>query len=215
MLKKNSDGTYSFKMPASDVTVAAVFAKQTAADLPFTDVSENDWFCGDVKYVYENGLMNGTSDTTFAPAGITSRGMIVSILYRLENEPAVEGNCPFADVKDGSYYENAITWANANGIVAGYNDKEFGPNDSITREQLSAILYRYADFKGYDVTAKADLSKFTDYNKISSYAVDAVAWANAEGFVNGGGNNLINPTGNAERAQAAAILHRFCNAMSE
>lgn len=210
-LTKNSDSTYQFKMPSSDVTISAVFVKKAQEAMPFTDVAEKDWFYGDVKYVYENGLMNGTEKTSFTPAGTATRGMIVAILYRLENEPAVAGDCPFADVKAGSYYEDAITWAAANGITNGYSKSEYGPDNAITREQMAAFLYRYADYKGYDVTKKAELTKFADQGEISSYAADAIAWANANCLVNGVGDNLLNPKGNAERAQVAAMLHRFCD----
>ena len=155
-------------------------------------------------------LMKGTSVTTFSPNLTTTRSMIVTILYRLENEPSVSGKCPFSDVKSGSYYENAITWAAANGIVGGYGEGKFGPDDNITREQMAAILYRYAQYKGYDVSDKADLGKFTDSGKIGAWAADAMAWANANALVNGVSATILNPQGEATRAQVAAILHRFC-----
>lgn len=182
----------------------------TGGENPFTDVSENDWFFEDVINVYYMELMKGTSVTTFSPNLTTTRSMIVTILYRLENEPSVSGKCPFSDVKSGSYYENAITWAAANGIVGGYGEGKFGPDDNITREQMAAILYRYAQYKGYDVSDKADLGKFTDSGKIGAWAADAMAWANANALVNGVSATILNPQGEATRAQVAAILHRFC-----
>ena len=178
--------------------------------LKFIDVSSTDWFYEDVRYAFENQLMEGTSDTTFSPALATTRGMIVAILYRLEGEPSVAGACPFDDVQPGSYYEKAITWAAGNQIVEGYGNGKFGPDDDITREQMAAILYRYAAYKGCDVTAAADLSKFTDSDRISAYAVQSVSWATAAGLLAGNDGGLLDPTGKALRCQVAAILHRFC-----
>ena len=177
---------------------------------PFSDVKEADWFYGDAAFVAAKSLMSGTSATTFAPYENTSRGMIVTILYRLEGQPAVTGANPFDDVQSGKYYESAIIWAAQNGIVSGYGNGKFGPDDDITREQMAAILYNYAKYKGYDMTATADLSKFADNSKISTYAVTAMSWANAGGLVTGKGNGILDPQGNAERCQVAAILHRFC-----
>ena len=182
--------------------------------LPFVDVNVNDWFYNDVVYVYENGLMNGTSATTFAPYGITTRGQIVTILWRLEGQPAVSGACPFTDVAVGSYYETAITWAAANGIVTGYDATTFGPDDQITREQMAAILYRYAMGKQLASPALTDnLAVFTDADKISAYAVEAMNWAVGQGLINGMGDGTVAPQGQAIRAQAAAILHRFCETL--
>lgn len=194
-------------------TVYAKWNKEnpnTGAELPFTDVKEADWSYEDIAYVYEKGLMQGTSTTTFSPKMTTSRGMIVTILYRLAGEPAVSGSCPFDDVKSGSYYEKAITWAAANKIVSGYGDGKFGADDPITREQMATILYRFAEFMGYDVSAKANLSGYTDAGNISAYAKDALAWANANNLVNGVSTTELAPQGKATREQVAAILHRFC-----
>ena len=185
----------------------------TGFENPFTDVSENDWFFNDVKFVYQNGLMNGTSATTFSPEGTTSRGMIVTILWRMAGSPDMEDKIwgyPFADVDATAYYGTAVYWARLNGIAGGYDDATFGPNDPITREQMAAILYRYAQYKGYDVSAKADLNKFTDADEISNYALEALQWANAEGLINGKGDGVLDPKGQATRAEAAAILMRFC-----
>lgn len=177
---------------------------------PFTDVSENDWFYNDVNYVYSKGMMNGMSETEFAPDYTTTRGMLVTMLYRLEGEPAVSGASGFADVSSDRYYANAVAWAAANGIVNGYSSTQFAPEDAITREQMAVILHRYAAYKGYDVSARADLSGFADSGKINSWAADAMSWANAAGLINGMGDNTLNPTGNALRSQIAALLHRFC-----
>lgn len=185
----------------------------TGFENPFTDVSESDWFFNDVKFVYQNGLMNGTSATTFSPEGTTSRGMIVTILWRMAGSPDMEDKIwgyPFADVDATAYYGTAVYWARLNGIAGGYDDATFGPNDPITREQMAAILYRYAQYKGYDVSAKADLNKFTDADEISNYALEALQWANAEGLINGKGDGVLDPKGQATRAEAAAILMRFC-----
>lgn len=131
------------------------------------------------------------------------------ILYRLEGEPTVSGTCPFDDVKSGMYYEDAITWAAANGIVKGYGDNKFGPDDEITREQMVALLYRYATYKGYDISGRNSLVAFTDTEKISSYALDNIKWAVDAGLVNGKGNGILDPLGNSKRCEIAAILHRF------
>ena len=182
--------------------------------LPFTDVLPSDWFYNDVVYVYENGLMNGMTATTFGPYGNTTRGQIVTILWRLEGQPAVVGACPFTDVAAGSYYEQAITWAAANGIVTGYDATTFGPDDQITREQMAAILYRYAQGKQLASPALIDhLAAFTDAGNVSAYAVEAMNWAVSQGLINGMGDGTVAPQGQAIRAQAAAILHRFCDTL--
>lgn len=181
----------------------------TSENLPFTDVSTRDWFYDDVKFVSEKGIMNGTSRNTFGPNLAITRGMIVTILYRMEGEPAITKDCPFTDVKSGSYYEKGVSWASENDIVSGYGNGMFGPNDEITREQLAAILFRYAQHKKFDVSAKTDLTGYADYNKVSAWASNALNWANANGLVNGAGRNSLNPKGYATRCQSAAILHRF------
>ena len=208
--------TYTFERVKGDHTIEAVFMKatgnpQTGVDVPFTDVSETDWFYEDVAYVYTNNLMNGTSTTMFSPNTTTTRGMIVTILYRLEGEPSVSDNCHFADVKSGSYYEKAITWAAAKGIVSGYGNNQFGPDDPITREQMAVILFRYAQYKGLDVSAGEDTNilSYSDALDISEYAFPAMQWICGESILNGSDGNLM-PRGSATRAQVAAILHRFC-----
>lgn len=175
----------------------------------FIDVNTGDWFADAVNYVVNKGLMAGVSETTFGPSIDTTRGMIVTILYRLENEPTA-GTANFNDVASGQYYANAVAWASANNIVSGYGDGNFGPNDAITREQLVAILFRYAEYKGYDLTKRADLSAFADETSISEYAVDAMSWANAMGLVSGVSDTMIAPTNRAVRAQVAMIFMSFC-----
>ena len=183
----------------------------TYSKLPFSDVRIADWFYNDVKYVYEKGMMSGTAADVFAPNATTTRAMIVTILYRLEGSPAVTGTSAFVDVPTGQWYTDAVNWAAANQIVNGTSATTFAPNDSITREQMAAILYRYAQYKGYDVTKKADLSGYSDNGQISAYAKDALAWANAAKLINGVTNTTLAPQGNATRAQVSAILHRFCD----
>lgn len=180
-----------------------------AADSTFSDVKTLDWFYNDVKYVCEKGLMRGTSSNTFSPKATTTRGMIVTILYRMTGEPAVTGMCSFKDVAAGAYYEKPVIWAAENEIVGGYSASTFDPDGAITREQMAAILYRYAKFCGYDVTASAEIDMFSDAGTVSSYALTAMKWASAEGLINGSGSKL-DPQGSATRAQVAAILTRFC-----
>ena len=176
---------------------------------PFTDVSEKDWFYGDVMFVYENGLMLGTSKTLFSPHGTAMRGMMATILWRMEGSPVPKGKNSFTDVEAGKWYADAITWTTENGIFAGYGKDKFCPDDPITREQLAAIFYRYADYKGYDLTVKGDLDKFKDADKITDYAKTAMQWAVGSGLVKGKSGNLLDPQGTATRAEIAAMLHRF------
>ena len=176
---------------------------------PFTDISEKDWFYGDVMFVYENGLMLGTSKTLFSPHGTAMRGMMATILWRMEGSPVPKGKNSFTDVEAGKWYADAITWTAENGIFAGYGKDKFCPDDPITREQLAAIFYRYADYKGYDLTVKGDLDKFKDADKITDYAKTAMQWAVGSGLVNGKSGNLLDPQGTATRAEIAAMLHRF------
>ena len=176
---------------------------------PFTDVSEKDWFYGDVMFVYENGLMLGTSKTLFSPYGTATRGMMATILWRMEGSPAPKGKNSFTDVGAGKWYADAITWTAENGIFAGYGKDKFGPDDPITREQLAAIFYRYADYKGYDLTVKGNLDKFKDADKITDYAKTAMQWAVGSSLVKGKSGNLLDPQGTATRAEIAAMLHRF------
>lgn len=176
---------------------------------PFTDVKERDWFYENVRYVYENKLFAGVSDTEFAPNTEMTRAMLVTVLYRAEGEPAITRNIPFADIDMNEYYANAVIWAAANGIVNGYDENTFAPNDNITREQIAAIMERYADFKGADTTQTGDLSQFTDEADISDWARDNVSWAVGAGLISGKGDGILDPLGNATRAEVAAILQRF------
>lgn len=200
----------SVKLDAN-TTVYAKWTETPVSSLPFGDVKSGDWFYNDVKYVYEKGMMAGTAADVFAPNATTTRAMIVTILYRLEGSPAVTGTSSFVDVPAGQWYTDAVNWAAANQIVKGTSATTFAPNDSITREQMAAILYRYAQYKGYDVTKKADLSGYSDNGQVSAYAKDALAWANAAKLINGVTNTTLAPQGNATRAQVSAILHRFCD----
>lgn len=205
-LTENRDGTYSFTMPNG---AANVYARFSGSGLPFADVPSGSWYYDDVAYVYDTGLMTGLTATTFGPNLSTTRGMIVTILWRMENEPAAKHGCPFADVRRGSYYEQAIAWASENGIVTGFDASTFAPDRAITREQLAAILFRFAAYRGMDaVTLRETLSSFQDQAAISVYAVSALNWAVGEGLMQGTGDKL-EPTGNATRAQVAAMLRRF------
>lgn len=198
---------YTFTMPAGNVTIEADFS-EAVKQLPFKDVSKTDWYYEAAKYVYDEGMMSGTADDLFSPNISTTRGMIVTILYRLEKEPTVS-NSSFSDVSENAYYAKAVAWAATENIVGGYGDGKFGPEDPITREQLAAILYRYAQYKGTNNSNTADLSVFTDAASISEYAEDAMRFAVGNGIMNGNGDGTINPTGTATRAEAAQMLMNF------
>ena len=210
---KKSDTVYTFTMPASAVKVGVSYVKatETPSETKFNDVSANDWFASAVDYVTGKGMMNGTADNTFSPKANTTRGMVVTVLYRLENQPSTAA-ASFTDVASGAYYANAVAWANANGIVSGYGSGKFGPNDKVTREQLAAILYRYAQYKKYDVSVGEDTNilSYNDAQSISSYAIPAIQWACGAGVVTGKSGNKLDPKGNATRAEVAAMLMRFC-----
>lgn len=177
--------------------------------LPFTDVKKDSWYENDVRFVFRNGLMVGTDETTFRPQSPTTRGMIVTILYRLEDEPPISCYNPFRDVPAGKYYSGAVEWALYHDIVYGYTQDKFGPNDSVTREQLATFLFRYAMDKDYSTSDWADLSGFVDANKISNYADIPMRWAVGAGLLYGKENRTLDPRGKATRAEVAAILHRF------
>ena len=191
--------------PAVDNTKPASDSKPK---LPFTDVSTSDWFYSDVMFVYENGLFSGTDSRSFSPNASMTRAMLVTVLYRLEGEPAGTGSSSFSDVSSGSYYEKAVAWAAANGIVTGTGSTSFSPDAKVTREQLAAILYRYAQYKKLGTDAGAKLDSFSDAGNVSGYASEALSWAVSEGLINGASGRLM-PKGDATRAQVAAILHRF------
>ena len=210
---KKNDTVYTFTMPASAVKVGVSYVKatETPSETKFNDVSANDWFASAVDYVTGKGMMNGTADNTFSPKANTTRGMVVTVLYRLENQPSTSA-ASFTDVASGAYYANAVAWANANGIVSGYGSGKFGPNDKVTREQLAAILYRYAQYKKYDVSVGEDTNilSYDDAQSISTYAIPAIQWACGAGVVTGKSGSKLDPKGNATRAEVAAMLMRFC-----
>lgn len=183
-------------------------ASKPEVKLPFTDVSTSDWFYDDVAFVYKNGLFSGTDSRSFSPNASMTRAMLVTVLYRLEGEPTVTGRSSFTDVRSGAYYEKAVIWAAANGIVTGTDSTSFSPDTKVTREQLAAILYRYAQYRKLDTDASAKLNSFTDADSVSAYASEALGWAVSEGLINGASGKLM-PKGDATRAQVAAILHRF------
>ena len=212
---QQADGTYTFVMPDGQVTVEVTFLQGEATDLPFSDVTESDWFYDAVTYAYENGLMDGVGTGLFAPNSETTRAQLVTILYRLAGQPAPSGDSGFSDVETGIWYTDAVAWAAQNGIVNGVSDTQFAPGDDITREQLAVILYRYATYQGYDVSQRADLSGFVDAGTISTYAQEALSWANAQGLVLGFEDDSLRPQGNASRAQIAAVLMRFCQTVAE
>ena len=183
-------------------------ASKPEVKLPFTDVSTSDWFYDDVAFVYKNGLFSGTDSRSFSPNASMTRAMLVTVLYRLEGEPTVTGRSSFTDVRSGAYYEKAVIWAAANGIVTGTDSTSFSPDAKVTREQLAAILYRYAQYRKLDTDASAKLNSFTDADSVSAYASEALGWAVSESLINGASGKLM-PKGDATRAQVAAILHRF------
>ena len=192
--------------PGTPVTPAKPAAP---VGLPFADVSGSDWFYNDVRYVYEKGIMDGTGADRFSPNAPLTRAMIVTILYRMAGSPSVSGSSDFTDVAAGKWFAKAVAWAAANGIVNGYGSGLFGPNDPVTREQLAAILYRYAVYGGMTaVTLEENLGSFADTAQLSAYAIQAMNWAVGQGLINGSGSNLV-PKAQATRAQVAAIIHRY------
>lgn len=200
---------YTINSVKENIEVKVIFAKKT--ELPFTDVIESDWFFENVKYAYENGLFNGVSETEFGPQIEMTRAMLVTVLYRAEGEPAVNKSVPFADVDENAYYASAVIWAQQNGIVNGVAENAFAPDDNITREQIAAIMFRYAQYKGYDVSVgeNTNILSYTDAKDISEYAVSAMQYAVGSGLMKGKTESTINPLDNATRAEVAAILQRF------
>lgn len=174
----------------------------------FYDVTQSDWFAGDVAYAVDKGLMNGTDAHHFSPGVTMTRGMAVTLLYRLAGAPSVSGNS-FSDVKTSDWYGPAVQWASQNGIVSGYGGGRFGPNDTLTRQQFAAILYRYAQYKHYDTSISGDLSQYSDRGSVSSYAREAVTWAVGKNLISGTSSTTLTPGGSATRAQGVAILRRF------
>ena len=184
--------------------------KDSNNGIPFTDVPSSAWYGNAVKYIYDNNIIKGLNDYTFSPKSNLTRGMMVTILYRMEGSPKVTGVSNFTDVKDsGKYYYKAVKWASDKKIVSGYNNGNFGPTDNITREQLAVILYKYAKYKKKDVSKTNDLSAFSDAGKVASYALKQVKWAVASGVITGS-NGKLNPKGNATRAEVAAMMEKYC-----
>lgn len=204
---RRSGSEYKFTMPDSDVRVSARFVRDTGA-LPFNDVNAGDWFYDYVEYVYNNGIMDGVDNGVFSPNTETTRGMVVTILYRLAGEPNVRGGNDFSDVASGAYYADAVTWASNAGIVNGTSATTFSPNALVTREQFAAMLYRYMSYIGEDVSASTNLNRYTDAGSVSAYAETAMSWAVAEGIINGRTATTLAPAGNCTRAEVAAMITR-------
>ena len=208
-LTDKGDGKYTFTMPASRVTVEASF---TPAPLPFEDVAPGAWYEGAVRYVYLHDIMEGMSATTFQPNGTLSRAMAVQIFFNLEGQPDISGEnlgYPYEDVNAQAWYGDAVYWARITGVATGYGDGTFQPGDSITRQEFAQMLYNYAKYKGYDLTAEGDLSTFPDANSIADWAEAAMRWANGNELINGHDDGTLEPGGTATRAQAASILMKF------
>lgn len=183
-------------------------AASAAGSLPFTDVKASDWYYDAAQYVYENGMMSGTGTDTFSPGGTTTRGMIVTVLHSMEGTPSASGK-EFSDVPADQWYSKAVAWASANGIVSGYENGTFGPNNAVTREQMATILYGYAQYKGYDTSASGSIDGFADAGQVSGYAKQPLSWAVGAGLISGVGGNSLSPKGNATRGQIAVILMSF------
>ncbi|MDD4753421.1 MAG: cadherin-like beta sandwich domain-containing protein [Desulfitobacteriaceae bacterium] len=216
---KNVDGTYSFTMPSGDITVNALFTEiatviptvlpEKPPALPFVDVEKSDWYYHSVDYVYRNQWFAGATEEHFEPNTPMSRAMLVTVLWRLEGQADINVNQVFLDVPPGEYYAKGVDWANSQEIVQGYGNGTFGPLDNITREQMALILYKFAQFKGYDTSATTNLDSFHDASQVSPWAVDAVKWAVASQILSGKGSGTLDPSGPATRAEVASILTRF------
>ena len=211
-LERVSDSRFTFEMPRSKVTVEATFVEVEEENvLPFRDVDVDDWFYDAVVYAYENGLMAGTGEATFSPSGTTTRGQIVTILWRLAGSPQVDYLMDFSDVDPAAWYGEAVRWASSLGIASGYGDGRFGPDDPITREQLAVMLYQYAWNMGYDLTGGGmALREYGNYDRISGWALEALDWAVNAGIISGTGDSALSPQGRATRAQTAVMLQKFC-----
>ena len=211
-LKDKGDGRFTFTMPASKVTVEAVFtALEQEEEQPlFSDVAEDDWYYDAVAYVAENGIMSGTDGSRFSPNGTLTRAMLSQILYAMEDKPAVSGAATFSDVAAGAWYADAVNWTAAQGIVAGMGENSFAPDAPVTREQLSLILYGYARYKGYDTSASVSLSGYADRDSVAVWAADSMGWAVSEGLISGRPGGYLDPAGTATRAEVAQILMNFC-----
>lgn len=230
---EDKDNKYTFRMANCDVTVTVTFKEEgkttedtdkeedkddestETTELNFTDVKESDWFFKGVEYVVDKGIMSGVSENEFAPSGKLTRAMLVQMLYNMESRPACDAENAFMDVPVGQWYTDAVIWANDEKIVSGMGEGLFAPNMEITREQMVAMLYNYAKYKGYDVTASTDLSKFADNASVSTWAQPAMQWAVAEGYISGMGDNQLAPQGTATRAEIASVIMRFMEATAE
>lgn len=214
-LDEEKDGTYTFTMPDSAVTVKATFTEMTQIELPFVDVPADIWYEDGVYYVYQHGLMDGTSSITFSPDMTTTRSMVATILWRLEGSPVVDYAVPFDDVDLDSWYGEAVRWAASEGIITGYGNNKFGPDDLITREQMATMLHRYAQYKGYDVSIgeNTNILSYTDAADVGEYAIPAMQWAVGAEIINGTSDHTLSPEGDATRAEVAVILMRFCEGL--
>ena len=201
------DGKYTFTQPGVKVTIDVTFVPE---EWPFVDVAESDWFFQAVKYVFERGIMVGTSDTTFEPQSSVTRGQVVQMLYNLEGQPTVTGEDGFTDVQAKDWWYNAVVWASQNEVVSGYGDGTFQPKRNISRQEFAQMLFNYAKFKGYDLTATGDLTKFPDGGDVAGWAETAMQWANGNELINGHADTgKLDPLGTTVRAQAASILTKF------
>lgn len=211
-------GTYTYTQPSGTVTITVTFAEKAEEPQPapvteiFEDLVPGAWYEDAVQYAYDNGLLTGTSVTTFAPDAVTTRGMVVSVLHRLAGSPAAEEDAAFDDVDASAWYGEAVRWAVSEGIVNGYSDTAFGPDDAVTREQLAAMLQSFSTWRGDADGTRSDLSGYEDASAVSGWALDAVEWANAQGLLNGTSATTLAPQGQATRAQVAAMLQRFLSA---
>lgn len=193
------------------LTIAVVPISANAVSMRFNDVPTNAWYADSVQFVYEKGLMSGVGAGKFNPNGNTTRGQLVTILYRLEGNPSVSGGIAFTDVNPNDYFSKAVQWASANKIVSGVGNNKFAPNSAITREQMVTILYRYSEYKRYDTSKAISIAKFADFSKISKYALSAMRWANVSGLISGVNSTTVAPINKITRAETATILMRFCD----
>ena len=216
---KGSGGIYEFTMPASNVTVTPVVSEIQVIEpkeFPFTDVAEDKWSRNAVEFVFNRQLFNGTSETLFSPELTMTRGMLVTVLYRLDGSPDISGDLPFKDVAPGAYYANPVLWASDKGIVKGIDEETFDPEAMISREQMVTIMYRYTEFKGYSTEIKGTLQDYSDDNRlISSYALTPFKWAVTRGIITGVSPTSLAPQGSATREQVAAVMMRFVNKFAD
>ena len=210
---QKGDGTYTFTQPSGSVTVTVTFTPAEES-LPFTDVEEGAWYYDAVEYVYQNGLMSGVAADRFAPDLPLNRATMVTILWRLAGEPAVDYAMPFGDVAEDTWYTEAVRWGASTGVVTGTTPTTYRPEQAVTREQMAAMLHRYAEYMGYDTAASTDLDTFPDAASVNDYAAAPLAWCVAEGFISGIGAEL-RPQSSATRAQIATLLMRFCETIAE